>query len=107
MTVKTAFAVVLLFLLVALVIYAQVTPSINIVRVNGIASSNPSFIPGPGTGFQVTFSGGKVFCNGALSTDPGPQSFTVAASSTTFFYLDPSAACALSNNTTGFPTNSV
>jgi hypothetical protein len=76
---------------------------INARYVNGFF---PGYRPMAGAGLVLNISLGSSFCGGSMVTYAG-GTLTMAAVSTNYVYLDTTAACAPSSNTTGFSATAI
>lgn len=72
--------------------------AVNSKFTNGIG---PGYWPTAGSGLTLNISAGTAVCNGTKHTYAG-GTLTMAASTTNYVYLDTTAACAPTSNTTGF-----
>ena len=66
----------------------------------------PGYWPTKGTGLVLNLAAGTAFCSGTVYTYSG-GTLTMTASTTNYVYLDPSASCVPSVNTTGFTSSMV
>lgn len=76
---------------------------VNAKFTNGVA---PGYWPTAGSGLTLNVSAGTVFCGGSIATYAG-GTLTMTASMTNYVYLDTTASCALTSNTTGFSATTI
>lgn len=101
----------LFFLLIACFLSATAKPqttSTPTVRLNvsSVQGMSPGYKPAAGTGLTLTIAAGTSVCAGAVNAYAG-GTLTLVASATNYVYLDPSANCAPTANSSGFQAGAI